>query len=298
MIDISKEEYIKQTVEQYLREKSKIVDEAMQGYLASVNGSTEVLIEAMKYSLFAGGKRFRPTLVFASVELFDGDLEKAKLVASAIEMIHTYSLIHDDLPALDNDDFRRGKPTLHKVYGEAIALLAGDGLLTLAFELLGRTGHPEVVVEVAGSAGIKGMVGGQFMDLEAEGKQIPLQKLKEIHRLKTGSLITVSLRAGALISNAEKEDIETITEYGENLGIAFQIVDDILNVVGDAKKMGKPTGTDEKNKKSTYPFLLGVDKSRELALDHIKRAVDSLHKYDTRADPLRNLAWYVIYREK
>lgn len=298
MLKIPEEKYIKQSVERYLTEKSRVVEEAMQSYLVSVDDSIHKLIEAMKYSLFAGGKRFRPTLVLASTELFNGDLEKAKLVASAIEMIHTYSLIHDDLPALDNDDFRRGKPTLHKVYGEAIALLAGDGLLTLAFELLGRTGYPEVIVEIARSAGIKGMVGGQFMDLEAEGKQVPLKKLQEIHKLKTGSLITVSLRAGAYISNAVKEDLEAITEYGENLGIAFQIVDDILNVVGDSKKMGKPTGTDEKHQKSTYPSLLGIEKSKELALEHIRRAIGALDKFENKAEPLRNLAWYVFYRDK
>lgn len=291
-------EYIKESAEAYLREKSKLVEEAMQEYLAEADESIHHLLNAMKYSLFAGGKRLRPALVFASAELFNGDSEKVKMAASAIEMIHTYSLIHDDLPALDNDDYRRGKPTLHKVYGEAIALLAGDGLLTLAFELLGRTGNPDVVVEVARSAGIKGMVGGQFMDLTAEGKQISYEHLKKIHQLKTGALITTSLRAGAIISNADEHSLHAITKYGENLGIAFQIVDDILNVIGDAKKMGKPTGTDEKHKKSTYPSFFGIEKSRELAQMHIEQAIKFIHDYGNKAEPLSCLAWYVILREK
>ncbi len=298
MEKIPDKQYIIENAESYLRERSKLVEQAMNEYLADADESIQLLIEAIKYSLFAGGKRLRPVLVLASAELFGGDIEKAKMTASAIEMIHTYSLIHDDLPELDNDDYRRGKPTLHKVYGGAIALLAGDGLLTLAFELLGRTGNPEVVVEVAKSAGIRGMVGGQFMDLEAEGKQIPYEKLKQIHKLKTGALITTSLRVGALISNAKEHDLNAITRYGENLGIAFQIVDDILNVVGDEKKMGKPTGTDAKLKKSTYPSLFGIEKSRELAKMHIEQAIESIQEYGDKADPMRYLAWYVIFREK
>lgn len=289
-------EFHKEKVEQFLLDKGRQTEEALRGYLSQLHCPVPGLIEAMEYSLFAGGKRLRPALVLGSAELFDGNIQKVMPSACAIEMIHTYSLIHDDLPALDNDDFRRGKPTLHKVYGEAVALLAGDGLLTLAFELLASTGNAEVVVEVAHSAGVNGMVGGQYLDIIAEGKLVSMETLQEIHRKKTGALICASLRCGALLSNAFSEGLQAITEYGRHLGLAFQIVDDILNVTGDEKTLGKPVGSDKEHKKSTYPALLGLQQSQELALEHTNKAISMLNYFGEKAEIFRQLALYMLLR--
>ncbi len=286
----------KKQVEQFLTEKGKQTEEALRGYLQHLQCPVPGLIEAMEYSLFAGGKRLRPALVLGSAELFNGNFQKVMPSACAIEMIHTYSLIHDDLPALDNDDFRRGKPTLHKVYGEAVALLAGDGLLTLAFELLASTGNAEVVSEVAHSAGVNGMVGGQYLDIQSEGKIVSLETLQEIHRKKTGALICVSLRCGALLSNASSEGLTTITEYGKHLGLAFQIVDDILNVTGDEKTLGKPVGSDKEHKKSTYPALLGLEQAQKLALEQTNKAISTLDCFGEKAEIFRQLAMYILLR--
>ncbi len=291
-----RKDFHKEKVEQFLTEKGTQTEEALCRYLSELECPISGLIEAMKYSLFAGGKRLRPALVLGSAELFNGDIEKVMPSACAIEMIHTYSLIHDDLPALDNDDFRRGKPTLHKVYGEAVALLAGDGLLTLAFELLARTGNPEVVAEVAHSAGVNGMVGGQYLDIKSEGQIVPLETLQEIHKKKTGALICASLRCGAILSNATVKGLNAITEYGKHLGLAFQIVDDILNVTGDEKTLGKPVGSDKEHKKSTYPALLGLEQSQKLAVEHTQKAISSLEYFGAEAEIFRQLALYMLLR--
>lgn len=291
-------EFNRTLVENYLNDKAKITEQALHRYIDEIQCHTPKLIDAMKYSLFAGGKRLRPTLVLASSELFRGNEEDALPCACAIEMIHTYSLIHDDLPALDNDDFRRGKPTLHRVYGEAIALLAGDALLTLAFELLGKTGVPEVVVEVARSAGINGMVGGQTLDIESEGKVISIEELRTIHKKKTGALICASLRCGAILANASSQQLNLITEYGEHIGIAFQIVDDILNVEGDFATLGKPIGSDEKLKKATYPAILGMDKAKSLAVEHTRQAIEIARQLDQDSTILKQIALYILLRKK
>lgn len=291
-----RKKFNKEQVEQFLTEKGNQTEEALRKYLEQLQCPDTGLIEAMEYSLFAGGKRLRPALVLGSAELLGGDIQKVMPSACAIEMIHTYSLIHDDLPALDNDDFRRGKPTLHKVYGEAVALLAGDGLLTLAFELLASTGNAEVVVEVAHSAGVNGMVGGQYLDIQSEGKVISINTLQEIHRKKTGALICVSLRCGALLSNASLERLNAITEYGKHLGLAFQIVDDILNVTGDEKTLGKPVGSDKEHKKSTYPALLGLEQAQKLALEQTNKAISALECFAEKAEVFRQLALYMLLR--
>lgn len=296
IIEELRNKFNKEQVEQFLAEKGKQTEEALRRYLEQLQCPDTGLIEAMGYSLFAGGKRLRPALVLGSAELFGGDIQKVMPSACAIEMIHTYSLIHDDLPALDNDDFRRGKPTLHKVYGEAVALLAGDGLLTLAFELLASTGNAEVVVEVAHSAGVNGMVGGQYLDINAEGKLVSVDALQEIHRKKTGALICTSLRCGALLSNASTDELYAITEYGKHLGLAFQIVDDILNVTGDEKTLGKPVGSDKEHKKSTYPALLGLEESQKLALEQTYQAITILECFGDRAEIFRQLAMYMLLR--
>ncbi len=290
--------FYKEQVEQFLIDKGKQTEEALHQYLGQLQCPGPGLIEAMEYSLFAGGKRLRPALVLGSAEIFEGDIPKVMPSACAIEMIHTYSLIHDDLPALDNDDFRRGKPTLHKVYGEAVALLAGDGLLTLAFELLASTGNADVVAEVARSAGVNGMVGGQYLDIRAEGQKITIETLQEIHRKKTGALICASLRCGALLSNASSEGLYAITEYGKHLGLAFQIVDDILNVTGDEKTLGKPVGSDKEHNKSTYPAILGLAQAQELALEQTHKAIRALDCLGEKAEIFRQLAIYMLSRNR
>ncbi len=291
-----KKEFEKEQIELFLQEKGKQTEEALRSYLHQLQCPITGLMEAMEYSLFSGGKRLRPALVLGSAELFGGDITRVMPCACAIEMIHTYSLIHDDLPALDNDDFRRGKLTLHKAYGEAVALLAGDGLLTLAFELLANTGSVEVVAEVACAAGVNGMVGGQYMDMQAESQKVPLEILQEIHQKKTGSLICASLRCGALLSNASADSLYDITEYGKNLGITFQIVDDILNVIGDEKILGKPVGSDKEHKKSTYPALLGMEQTQRFAIEHTNKAISSLSRFGKEAEIFRQLALYVLFR--
>ncbi|HOK10217.1 MAG TPA: polyprenyl synthetase family protein [Candidatus Hydrogenedens sp.] len=284
-------------VDQFLSEKGAQTEKALRSYIQRLQCPISGLIDAMEYSLFSGGKRLRPALVLGASDLVGGETDRVLPIACAIEMIHTYSLIHDDLPALDNDDFRRGKPTLHKVYGEAVALLAGDGLLTLAFELLAGTGKAEVVAEVAHSAGVNGMVGGQFLDMDAEGHLVSLETLQQIHKKKTGALICTSLRCGAILSNATPEQIQALTDYGEHLGLAFQITDDILNVVGDEKTLGKPVGTDKKHKKSTYPALLGLEQARQFAYEHVREAIIALESFGDKAEMFRQLALYVFCRD-
>jgi geranylgeranyl diphosphate synthase type II len=264
------------------------------------------LLESMRYSLLGGGKRLRPAMVLAAADLFGVPAEQVMPTACAIEMIHTYSLIHDDLPCMDDDDLRRGRPTNHKVYGDALATLAGDALLTMAFELLGRQAEIEgvtaaqaaaVVTEMAFAAGAAGMVGGQVEDLEWEGRHASADQLKRIHRLKTGALFRASLRAGALLGGARPFDLAALDQYAAHFGLAFQIQDDVLDVVGDAVKTGKGVGRDVKLGKSTYVSHYGLEGAKELAQAEVAAACDSLSPFGQNAGFLAALARFVVDRE-
>lgn len=293
-------------VKTYLRERAAQVEAALAAFLKPILPGAELLFEAMEYSLFAGGKRLRPILCLASAELVGGRPESVMPTACALELIHTYSLIHDDLPAMDNDDFRRGRPTNHVVYGEAMGILAGDGLLTLAFELIARNGDiPEVgsertlrvVAEVAAAAGPRGMVAGQALDMEWEGKEVSGETLEAIHRLKTGAMFRCSLRSGAILCGADERTLLALDQYASDLGLAFQIQDDVLDLIGDEKKLGKATGSDLKHDKSTYPKIYGLERSRQMASEAVERAIASLSQFGDEAWVLRDLARYVISRE-
>ncbi|MFH1625583.1 MAG: polyprenyl synthetase family protein, partial [Pseudomonadota bacterium] len=260
----------------------------------------------MRYSLFAGGKRLRPILTIASCEAVGGDTDCVLPFGCAIELIHTYSLIHDDLPAMDDDDYRRGSLTNHKVYGEAAAILAGDSLLTEAFRLITDSKiislhNPKTVLDVindiASAAGAYGMVGGQMVDVESEGKDVSLSDLEYIHTHKTGALISVSVRTGAKLGKGTEEDVESLSKYGETIGLAFQIVDDVLNVEGDAGLLGKSVGSDVEKKKATYPGVLGIDESRKRANELIDKALRYLERFDDKSEPLKMIARYIGYRK-
>jgi len=288
----------------YLEDRQKIVEEALDRYLPA-GGNPPRIYEAMRYSLLNGGKRIRPILCMAAAEAVGGELAPVIPIACALELIHTYSLIHDDLPSMDDDDFRRGKPTCHKVFGEAIAVLAGDALLTEAFALLSRAEKIKwsaekrlaVIQEIADAAGAAGMVGGQAMDILFSDADADEKILREIHHRKTATLILAAVRSGALIFNPGRGKMQALSEYGVNIGLAFQIADDILNVEGDAALMGKETGSDAARNKLTYPSLLGLDVSREKLAGYINAAVASLSGFDERAMPLIVMARYVMERK-
>ena len=295
-------------IHRYLQERKERVDSALERVLPKSEELTSNLHRAMHHSLFAGGKRIRPILSMASFEAAGGRGERIIPFACALEMIHTYSLIHDDLPAIDNDDFRRGKPTCHKVFGQAIALLAGDGLLTEAFRLM--TNRPakdhssgdealvlDLINEVSQAAGVLGMVGGQVVDIESEGKAVDLPTVQYIHTHKTGAMILASVRVGAKLGGAKETLLKALTRYGESLGLAFQIADDILNVEGKAALMGKKTGSDLSMRKATYPSVLGVEEAKKRAKELVDMAVDALEQLGEEADPLREIARFVISRE-
>jgi geranylgeranyl diphosphate synthase type II len=293
-------------LKEYLAEKKALVDAALDGLLPGEELYPPVIFQAARYSLMAGGKRLRPILCLAAAEAVGGKAEAVIPVACALEFIHTYSLIHDDLPAMDNDDYRRGKLTSHKVFGEDIAILAGDALLTEAFNLLARRdlmpGVPserllDVTREVSEAAGWFGMVAGQVLDIRSEGKTVDLKTLQQIHRLKTGAMIRVSLRAGAILSGASAAALASLSDYGRQIGLAFQIADDILNVEGDRTLLGKGTGSDAARGKVTFPALLGVEESRTRAKALIGEAVASLASFDERAAPLRSIALYILERK-
>jgi geranylgeranyl diphosphate synthase type II len=288
----------------YLEDRHGIVEEALLRYLPEENIPPEIF-KAVHYSVFNGGKRIRPILCLAAAEAVGGDLAPAMPVACALELIHSYSLIHDDLPSMDNDDFRRGKPTCHKVFGENMAILAGDALLTEAFALLSRAEKVmfsaekrlTVIQEIANAAGIFGMVGGQALDVISEKTGADENTLIEIHRRKTGALIVAAVKSGAIIFNAGKDKIQALTDYGMNIGQAFQIADDILNVEGDRELMGKQTGSDAARNKITYPSLMGMEKAKEKLTKHIETAVASLSGFDDRAMPLVVIARYIKERK-
>lgn len=288
-----------------LKERASYIENILNEYMPKEEGYQKSVIEAMNYSLSAGGKRLRPILTLEACKIVGGNEEDAIPFAVAIEMIHTYSLIHDDLPALDNDDLRRGRPTNHKVYGEAMGILAGDALLNYAFEIMlkGSLGknNPEkylsAVYEIARHAGIYGMIGGQVVDVESEDKKIGKDKLDYIHNNKTAAMIIGCMRAGAIVGGADQVELESVTNYAKNIGLSFQIVDDILDIVGDEEKLGKKVNSDIENNKSTYPSLLGLEKSRDIATELISDAKNSIETTFESADFLKGLADYIISRE-
>ncbi len=297
-------------IKNYLARKRAQVDQALARLMLPEEGEPADHIKAMGYSLFANGKRLRPILCLAAAEAVQEEGEPANetllAAACALECIHTYSLIHDDLPAMDNDDLRRGRPTSHKVFGEGAAILAGDGLLTFAFELLSRPAvdhiparqRLRVIDLISKAAGPLGMVGGQAMDLDCEGKQIPLAILRSIHRRKTGALITASVQTGAMLADADGDRFAALTLYGEKIGLAFQIVDDLLNVEGTTEQLGKAAGSDARRQKATYPAFFGVEATRKMAEETVTAAVDAIDSLDHRAAPLRELARYIVDRKR
>lgn len=287
-------------IESFLNTTAREVDAALNKVLDDWTDAPSKLVEATRYSLLAGGKRLRPALVLEAAKMLGGEATKdvAMPVACALEMIHTYSLVHDDLPSMDDDDLRRGKPTSHKAYDEATAILVGDGLLTMAFDVAAQSGNVEVIREIAQAAGGAGMVGGQFIDLASEGQSLDIDALQHLHRCKTGALITVSLRCGALLANANDAQLTALTEYGRNIGLAFQIADDILDVTGDESTLGKPIGSDEGNEKSTYPALLGLEAARTMADVLCESAQNALEHFGSEADTLHALAQYIVERKR
>ncbi len=291
-------------LEPYLADRTARVNRALDAFLPKVTVKPVTIHQAMRYSLFAGGKRLRPALCLAAAEACGGELAAALPLACAVECIHTYSLIHDDLPAMDNDDYRRGRLTNHKVFGEAIAILAGDGLLTLAFRLVAdnaaRAADPRVVcrvvADVADGAGTLGMVGGQVADIESEGKAVSAETLDYIHLHKTAALIRTSLEVGALLAGGRATQVDAIASAGEDLGLAFQIVDDILDVEGTLAELGKTAGSDVRKQKATYPALHGLEVSRRRARALIDEAKGALASFGPAADPIRALADYIFER--
>ena len=284
-----------------LAERRRRVDGALERWLPVQGDHPPKVHEAMRYSVFAGGKRLRPILALLACEAVGGDPENAMPAAAALEMIHTYSLIHDDLPAMDDDDYRRGRRTCHRVYGEAIAILAGDALLTHAFRVLADAESARVrpddrlriVAEIAEAAGSRGMVGGQAMDILAEGREIDHPTLQYLHTHKTGALIRASVRVGAIAGGASEEQLGAITRYGERVGLAFQIVDDILDIEGSSTEMGKTAGSDLRRKKATYPAVMGLEESRRQATRFLAEAKGALPLLGEKAASLLELADFV-----
>ncbi len=286
----------------FFEEDRLAVDAALQLLLPAEKTQPASIHTAMRYSVFAGGKRMRPTLCLETARIFSSDVTPALHPACAIEFIHTYSLIHDDLPALDNDDLRRGKPTCHKKFGEAIAILAGDALLTLAFETIGAAPvaaerRAAILTEVATAAGtINGMVGGQVADIEAEGKSVDPPMLEYIHRSKTAALIRASITAGALCAGAGPDDVARLRRFGDTIGWAFQVTDDILDVEETSVALGKTAGKDIAQQKATYPAVYGLERSHEIANDLATKAIAELTPYAERAARLREIAEYLVLR--
>jgi len=291
---------------EFLKEKKALVDQKLEELLPERDEPGGRVISAMRYSLMAGGKRLRPVLCMLGAEAVGRRGEDFLLFACGLECLHTYSLIHDDLPAIDDDDLRRGKPTCHRAFDEATAILAGDGLLTLAFELFSspellEVTSPERLLQavhlVAQAAGASGMVAGQMADLLAEGREISPEELSYIHRKKTAALLSASVVSGGLLAGAPANELQALETYGEALGLAFQIVDDILDVVGEEKKLGKPVGADIRKKKATYPALLGLSEARNKAKELIETAVSALQVFGPKAEPLKALARFVLSRQ-
>jgi geranylgeranyl diphosphate synthase type II len=288
-----------------LKSHAHTVESYVRYLLQRQSQSPPKLIEAMEYSLMAGGKRLRPTLVLESAVACGGGSgpgnRSALSAAAAIELIHTFSLVHDDLPAMDNDDLRRGRSTNHKVYGEAMAILAGDAMVSLAFEIIATDADPlvapKLIAELAHATGPQGMIGGQVLDMEGEQKSLSYEDLQHLHRMKTGALLRSACRLGALSTNASETQLSSLTDFGEHLGLAFQIVDDLLDVTASSEQMGKATGKDAAKGKNTYPALLGVEESQKQAHAQLEAALKSLGALGASANGLRSLATFVVERQ-
>jgi geranylgeranyl diphosphate synthase type II len=290
-------------INSYIAESKKVVDQYLDRLLSPESQEPVTIHKAMRHSVFAGGKRVRPILVLAAGESLDGDREALLHLGAGIEMMHTYSLIHDDLPALDNDDLRRGVPTCHKVFGEAMAILAGDALMTRCYQVLadlpGASDAAKVAIigELAAATGtIKGMIGGQVVDLESEGKPVTPGTLEYIHESKTGALLTACIRCGAMVAGANAEQLRAMTQFGSKVGLVFQIVDDILDVTSSSEVLGKTAGKDQKVKKATYPALYGLDVSRQKARELVASALEDIRDFGGEAEALREIARFVVSR--
>ena len=287
----------------YLESRQRRIDRALDRYLPKENAKPATIHKAMRYSLFAGGKRLRPILCLAAAEVCGGKIDNALPLACAMECIHTYSLVHDDLPSMDNDDFRRGRPTCHKVFGDGIAVLAGDALLTIAFEIVSRakpTSRYDMSIllrELAVAAGSQKLIAGQVADLEGEGKKIDMAGLRYIHENKTAAILTTSVRLGAMSANANPKQLGAITKFGRALGLAFQVIDDILDVTQTSEKLGKSAGKDVAAQKATYPAIIGLEKSRVEAKRLTKEAHTALSIFGKKGDTLHALANYLLERE-
>ncbi len=289
----------------YLRECSREVDRYLDRLLPPESQHPTTIHRAMRYSVFAGGKRLRPALTLAAGTSLGGDRDTLLHLGSAIEMIHTYSLIHDDLPALDNDDLRRGLPTSHKVFGEAIAILAGDSLMTRCYQLLADlprlsdSVRLSIIREIARATGtVDGMIGGQVIDLQSEGQAVGPEVLEYIHRSKTGALLTVCTRCGGIAAGADEAQLHALTEYGRQVGLAFQIVDDILDLTGSSQSLGKTAGKDLRVRKATYPALHGLEASQRKARELVAHAIEVIRGLGDSAEPLRALARFIVDRSK
>jgi len=292
------------SLDEYLAEQQQLVDRALDAWLPAEDVAPFSIHKAMRYSVFAGGKRIRPILAIASARAVSDSADAVENAAATLEMIHTYSLIHDDLPAMDNDDLRRGRPTCHKVFGDALAILAGDALCTLAFEVLSRLRgigadrKVKLIEELGGASGtVGGMIAGQVHDIEGEGRTPSAPLLEQIHRAKTGALLRASVRMGAIYGGATPEELESLTDYGERVGLAFQIVDDILDVEQTSEKLGKTAGKDQEQQKITFPAVFGLERSRQMAEQERLNAHAALQNFDDRADRLRQLADLVVQRQ-
>lgn len=294
-------------IKTYLENKSRIVAQALETYMLQATGPFTDHIEAMRYSLFVGGKRIRPILCLAAAEAIDTSPETENNllpVACALECIHTYSLIHDDLPAMDDDDLRRGKPTNHTVYGEAGAILAGDGLLTWAFDILSNVHNSslsaqqkvEIIGVISRASGPLGMVGGQSLDIASEKTKYPFETLRTIHKNKTGALITCAVQSGAIGAGASGDQVEKLIQYGDCIGLAFQIVDDLLNATSTTEQLGKAAGSDADRGKATYPSYFGIEETRKKAKEAVYAAREALAGFDSKAEPLRMIADYIYTR--
>ncbi len=291
-------------LQSYLESRTLFINKGLDRFLPKETVKPATIHKAMRYSLFAGGKRMRPALTLAAATACGGTEEAAMPLACAVECIHTYSLIHDDLPAMDNDDFRRGKPTNHKVFGEGIAVLAGDALLTQAFEIAAqakgwpRYSHQDLILELTKASGSLQLIAGQVADLEAEGRKVSAADLKYIHERKTSALLCCSVRLGGMSANCTAAQLKALTDFGYNVGLAFQIIDDILDITQTSEQLGKTAGKDTKAQKATYPSIVGMEKSRKLAKELTDRAFASLKIFKGRAQALEALAHFLLVRDK
>lgn len=292
------------TLQQYFTEQVQLIDKVLGRWVPAESEDPEVIHKAMRYSLFAGGKRIRPILTIAAARTVTDSPEGVENAAATLELIHTYSLIHDDLPALDNDDLRRGRPTCHKVFGESIAILAGDALLTLAFEVLSRLRgiSAECIIRLVGelakaSGTVGGMIAGQVNDIQGEGKEPTPALLDSIHRAKTGALLRASVRMGAIYARASEDELRALSAFGEHAGLAFQIVDDVLDVESPSEALGKTAGKDEAQQKITFPAVYGLSRSREMAEEQRQKANAALQRFGSRADRLRQIADFIVQRK-